>query len=152
MYELSKVSLRPRHTARQKMEHCLRKSYDIFHNERLLSVPHSHLKYNRSQRFVSPRPCQPHSEIYPGPRVVSNIDELIAKETIMDPKSSKFRKAYRVHMSEREMDDWVWADDLLLDRRYTQMVMLFEKSMSAMWDKLKKPFSWAACKKVFKRR
>ncbi|KAF8462582.1 hypothetical protein BDZ91DRAFT_797088 [Kalaharituber pfeilii] len=115
--------------------------YDTFHN-RLSPIHGSDQRFNSAQALVSPRICSSPEDIYPGPRCISGIHELLGKAYITDPQSSRLRRAYRIHVKGRNHDDWVWASDLEQDIRYSQMVAQFECSSSIFGQRFQ-PYKWA---------
>lgn len=120
-------------------------AYEIFHNKLARISGSGDLRFNFAQALPSPRVCTGTEDIYPGPRCLSGIHELISMSWVKDPVSSKLRKAYRVHVKGRLFDDWVWANDLELDTRYAQMVACFEDSMSFCGKRIQ-PLKWVGQK------
>ncbi|KAI5781759.1 hypothetical protein DFH27DRAFT_616450 [Peziza echinospora] len=128
--------------AQSALEENLEAQNQHFHDS-LTEVPESNIRFNFGQFLESPRSCRSTDSVYPGPRCISNIDEIISARTFFDKATQSFTEAYRVHVKGRYHDDYVWANDLRLDPRYSPAVDLFEGSIrrdeKGIW-------SWATAK------
>ena len=128
--------------AQLALEENLETQNQQFHDS-LTEVPESKVRFNSGQFLQSPRHCRSTDCIYPGPRCISSIDEIVSIETFFDKTTQSLRKAYRVHVQSRYHDDYVWANDLKLDPRYSLAVELFEDSIGQNEKGL---WSWATAK------